>query len=157
MAKPLAASWCNTAMLESRHVGLVIGREGFIREWKRQKLDAAQMPDPFVSAKVNASVSFAERGGVKYAIVALCEDHRERTLETVYALLVHEAVHIWQRWCSDAGEDAAGGEIEAYAIQRLALNLFGAYLHLLGNGHKETTARRVDALFPPPIVAVPAA
>lgn len=144
----MKASWCGKSLLEGRHVGLVIGRDAFMREWKRQRLDPDLMPNPFVRPTVNASVSFVERGSVRYAIVALQAGHAERTLETVYALLVHEAVHIWQRWCLDAGEVAPGDEVEAYSIQRIALDLFGAYLHLLGNSHKETIARRVDALFP---------
>jgi hypothetical protein len=41
----------------------------------------------------------------------------------IAALLVHEAVHIWQRNCELIGEDNPGHENEAYSIQWLSQEL----------------------------------
>lgn len=45
----------------------------------------------------------------------------------VYGLLVHEAVHVWQFHCEWIGEDKPGNETEAYAIQKLSVELMKAY------------------------------
>ena len=45
----------------------------------------------------------------------------------VYALLCHEAVHVWQEWASDIGEDKPGAEQEAYAVQWISLKLMNAW------------------------------
>jgi hypothetical protein len=48
---------------------------------------------------------------------------RELTKETkrgIYGLIIHESVHIWQKWCEYYGEHNPGDEQEAYAIQSLS-------------------------------------
>lgn len=41
----------------------------------------------------------------------------------IASLLVHEAVHIWQKWCKQFGERKPGIEQEAYAIQHISQTL----------------------------------
>lgn len=53
-------------------------------------------------------------------VVALAETLAKRDLIQIQALLVHEAVHIWQKHAADIGEDFPGAEQEAYAIQYLS-------------------------------------
>jgi hypothetical protein len=53
---------------------------------------------------------------------------REKTNpEGVVALLVHEAVHLWQYIKEDIGEHNPSKEFEAYAIQNLTQELLQSY------------------------------
>lgn len=45
----------------------------------------------------------------------------------VYALLAHEAVHVWQFLCEAILEHQPSPEFEAYTIQEITLNLCSEY------------------------------
>lgn len=55
-----------------------------------------------------------------------------QTREQIYALLTHEAVHVWQRIRDIWGEDAPSQELEAYAIQGIAQELMESYKRQVG-------------------------
>lgn len=60
--------------------------------------------------------------GNQTAVVCL-RDYANRDSVAVAALLVHEAVHIWQWWTETYGEVRPGSEQEAYAIQYISSEL----------------------------------
>lgn len=60
------------------------------------------------------------------AIVAL-PSHEGRGPVEVAGLLVHEAVHVWQRWARDIGEENPGDEQEAYAVQSISQELMAEF------------------------------
>ncbi len=45
----------------------------------------------------------------------------------IAGLLTHEAVHIFQRWCLNAGEHSPSNEFQAYSIQWLSQQLMWEY------------------------------
>lgn len=45
----------------------------------------------------------------------------------IASLLVHEAVHILQEWCSYHGESKPSSEFEAYSIQAISQELMNSY------------------------------
>jgi hypothetical protein len=45
----------------------------------------------------------------------------------VAGMLVHEAVHVWQRHAQDIGEEDPGDEQEAYAVQSIAQELLAEF------------------------------
>lgn len=49
-------------------------------------------------------------------------------IEEILGLLVHEAVHVWQFHCEWIGEEKPGTEAQAYGIQKIATELFKAYI-----------------------------
>ncbi|MDC5485845.1 hypothetical protein NRA67_18900, partial [Acinetobacter baumannii] len=81
--------------------------------------------DPFLSTEgAAAQVDFYSDGA--YAVVQL-GDTSERKLIEIYGLLLHEAVHIWQKVKKLMGEKEPSSEFEAYSIQAIAQDLFKMY------------------------------
>lgn len=78
--------------------------------------------DPFLSVEgAAAQVDFYSNGA--YAVVQL-GDTSERKLIEIYGLLLHEAVHVWQKVKKLMGEKEPSSEFEAYSIQAIAQDLF---------------------------------
>lgn len=62
------------------------------------------------------------------SVCVVCIRPKESTTAIEIAgLLVHEAVHIWQEYCSRIGERSPGREQEAYGIQAISQELLQAY------------------------------
>lgn len=81
--------------------------------------------DQFLSVEgAAAQVDFYSDGA--YAVVQLGETS-ERNLIEVYGLLLHEAVHVWQKVKKLMGEKEPSSEFEAYSIQAIAQDLFKMY------------------------------
>lgn len=81
--------------------------------------------DKFLSiAGAAAQVDFYSGGAL--AIVQL-GDTSERKLIEIYGLLLHEAVHVWQKVKKLMGEKEPSSEFEAYSIQAIAQDLFEMY------------------------------
>lgn len=81
--------------------------------------------DKFLSVEgAAAQVDFYSEGA--YAVVQL-GDTSERKLIEIYGLLLHEAVHVWQKVKKLMGEKEPSSEFEAYSIQAIAQDLFEMY------------------------------
>ncbi|MFW6575186.1 hypothetical protein ACOCJL_12555 [Acinetobacter baumannii] len=81
--------------------------------------------DTFLSVEgAAAQVDFYSNGA--YAVVQL-GDTSERKLIEIYGLLLHEAVHVWQKIKKLMGEREPSSEFEAYSIQSIAQDLFKMY------------------------------
>lgn len=81
--------------------------------------------DQFLSIeRAAAQVDFYSEGA--YAVVQL-GDTSERNQIEVYGLLLHEAVHVWQKIKKLMGEREPSSEFEAYSIQAIAQDLFEMY------------------------------
>jgi hypothetical protein len=75
----------------------------------------------------DATVHHATSKDGQQASVVCIRVSENRTAVEIAGLLVHEAVHIWQRYCECIGEHTPGAEQEAYAIQSISQELMAAY------------------------------
>ncbi|WP_343506013.1 hypothetical protein [Acinetobacter nosocomialis] len=95
--------------------------------------------DKFLSLGCSAQVDYYDDG--RQCIVQL-GDTQGKDLIVVYGLLLHEAVHIWQRTKQLMGEREPSVEFEAYSIQRIAQDLFFMYQESeVDNGMEQQTER----------------
>lgn len=80
--------------------------------------------EKFMSAGADAQVDYYSDG--KYCLVQI-GDTSDKSLIQVHGLLLHEAVHVWQKIRKLMGECEPSIEFEAYSVQRIAMDLFDAY------------------------------
>lgn len=105
------------------YLTLVLSESEFDSVCKRLKVPT----EPWLGTHANATTHFMEDGNGNYcAVVALGEVEGVTSIQ-IAALLVHESVHIWQRYARRIGEDAPGDEQEAYAIQSISQELLAEY------------------------------
>ncbi len=82
----------------------------------------------WVNTGANATTHTVDHDGKTVCIVCIAEPPKNITNIQIAAMLVHEAVHVWQRNMESIGEDNPSVEFEAYSIQIIAQNLMEAYV-----------------------------
>lgn len=112
---------------------LCLSDEAFQAELRRLKVEE---PIAFVRNDHSAASThqFTTPGGSRVAIVCMRPRAKGVNVEQVYALLVHEAVHIWRWHCELIGEDKPSSEFEAYGIQSISQELMLSYRKMTGKG-----------------------
>ena len=74
--------------------------------------------------------TFTRDNGHTSCVVCLSGDGNHGPIE-IAAMLVHEAVHVWQVYAESIGETNPGKEQEAYAIQKISQRLMAEYARRL--------------------------
>lgn len=105
------------------YLGLCRDEAAFQKEMKRLKVPRESWP-PFIPDGKDACAHFFERGSD--VNVVICLARRKRPKAQLHALLVHEAVHVWQEVRRILGEKEPSSEFEAYAVQSISQTLFEA-------------------------------
>ncbi len=104
------------------YLALCLSEDEFAAAVRHMKL----APPPWINPRADATMhSFDGPHGV--CCVVCLGEHAGRAPVEVAGLLVHEAVHVWQQWCDDTGEDRPGREQEAYGVQAIAQELMAEY------------------------------
>lgn len=119
--------WGNRALIVSAyHFGLCTSAEQFRGEMCRLGFPERVHP-PFLAEGKSGRVHYFETPeGRQCALVCLGDTEGRSGIE-IAALLVHEAVHIWQLIVEDMNEKNPSREFEAYSIQAISLQLMDLY------------------------------
>jgi len=113
-------NWCERISYPLPYHCLVESQKQFDQILKKLN---APVGNPFVSSGSDATThTLQNEKGETVCIVGLCFKNQE--IKQILALLVHEAVHIFQEHKREMGEKICGDEFEAYAIQKISQNLF---------------------------------
>lgn len=120
--------WLDRALLISPfYYGLCLSEKDFQKELKGLKIPRSEWPSFLGSPHANATLHTFEKGdGILCAIITL-GSMKGRSLAQVHAMLVHEAVHLWQAIRENIGEHRPSAEFEAYSVQTISQRLIESY------------------------------
>ena len=119
------ATWIDRSIIESPYcIGLCQTEKQYKNELKRLKINAPY--DCWIAEDKDANVSEFIKGNEKCYVVSIRVKPDTKNIEII-GLLIHEAVHVWQKIKDSLGEDSPSPEFEAYSIQRIAQNLIDAF------------------------------
>ncbi len=114
-------NWSGAALITSPSYCLVITEEDYHKALDEIKIDKDGR-DPWLS---NERCGATKHTFDDIHVVAVRYDEQDNL--SVYAILVHEAVHIWQEFCKSISENNPSIEFEAYAIQMISINLMSMF------------------------------
>lgn len=114
--------WLDRALVIGPSLTLCTSEAEFRSVLRRLKI---KEPVPFLgSPGANATTHcFSDSGSGEEVAVVCVGDVEGCDGVQIAALLVHEAVHVWQNFCQGIGEAAPSAEFEAYSIQMIAQRL----------------------------------
>lgn len=111
-------NWLDRALVISPYYYCLAKTEKeYLKECKRMAIPA---PQPFLNEGAHATTHYFLLGDGRRIAIVCVGKHKARTKHQINALLVHEAVHIWQEIKAELGETNPSKEFEAYGIQNIA-------------------------------------
>jgi len=136
--------WIDRELVRSQvHYSLVVSEAAYKKEMLRL---GNNYPDPFISSGANATTHILmDKKNGRVCMVTMRLD-KDKTLIELYAILQHEAVHIFQEICVVMGEDKPSAEFQAYGIQRIALNLMYQFNQYIKRQPKEVRIKLLGSV-----------
>ena len=120
-----AKQWLSRSLIVGPYITLVTSDEEFGRAMKHCKLER-DGTKWIRTEQADATAHHIETSEKLICIVAIRVKPGFDGIQ-VASLLVHEAVHIWQRYCQYIGEHSPSDEFEAYSVQAISQELMNAY------------------------------
>ena len=118
-------AWLDRAVMMGPYFCLCLTEKSFHAALKHLKVPKAKWPE-WVTAGSDATTHHLECSEGEAHVVCIKPSKKHEGV-VVYALLVHEAVHIWQAYRKSIGEDEPASEQEAYTVQHLSQELMLSY------------------------------
>lgn len=120
--------WLERSLLLAPYYCLVLNEKQFHKALKHLRLPREDWPSFLTTSHANATAHHFKKGDGSLATVVCLGSTEGRELHSIYGLLIHEAVHIWQEYREFIGERSPSSEFEAYSIQWIAQNLIDSYI-----------------------------
>jgi hypothetical protein len=121
----MKALWLDRAIMTGPYFCLCVSEKSFHAVLKYLNVPKADWPE-FLTKGSDATTHHLDSSQGEAHVVCIKPSKKHDGVQT-YALLVHEAVHIWQAYREEIGEDRPASEQEAYSIQHLAQELMFSY------------------------------
>lgn len=126
MKKPKVA-WLDRSLVVGPYLALVANEAEFRATCDHLGIPAADRPRWIANDHSDATVHFMTNKEAKECRVVAVRLREGINGIQVAAMLVHEAVHIFQDFCESIGERTPSAEFEARSIQAISQRLMEAY------------------------------
>lgn len=128
--------WLDRDTVLAPYMALCLNEADYMKAAKHCKIP---MPDKWMDLDRHRGVTHTwERGGKLVCIVCLHPDSIKADPIEVAGVLVHEAVHVFQRLCDSIGEDKPSREFEAYSIDNIAERLMREFVRQTARDQEKT-------------------
>lgn len=121
--------WLDRALFVTPHYFcLCLSESQFHAALNHMRIPKNKRLDFMLNWHSDATTHYLENKGSREVSAVVClQNHEGKAGTQIAALLVHEAVHIWQETCRLYGEHEPSQELEAYAIQTISQRLMESY------------------------------
>ncbi len=107
------------------YLTLVLSQEEYERAMRHCHI---KDPGPWLkNTHSHATTNFCRNHRGQIVAIVSLSDWQGRNPIEVAGLLVHEAVHVWQEYVDNIGEQHPGREQEAYGVQAIAQELMAEF------------------------------
>ena len=120
-------NWVDRALMVGPFITLVLNEKQFHRAMKHCQIRKSDRGDWIKTPHSDATVHFLENPAREQCCIVAIRVMKKTDPNSVVGLLVHESVHIWQKFRRRIGEENPSDEFEAYSIQAIAQRLIEAY------------------------------
>lgn len=121
-------NWLPRDLIVGPYLMLATSEEQFRAGFAHCEVPAHKQPDVWIRPGMDAQATYLENPNGELVCIVSIRVRDGVDGVQIAALLVHEAVHVWQEYRFRIGELEPSREFEAYAIQSIAQRLMQAYV-----------------------------
>lgn len=130
-----SVKWLNRELMHCPKLCLVLTEEAYLKALRSVGVAVSSRGHWLAgNAEGGCMTSCKDSGGRTVCIVAIRPGPEQNWVE-IFAMIAHEAVHVFQRYCEDIGEAQPSMEFEAYSIEKLTIRLVYEYCRQTNNTH----------------------
>lgn len=119
--------WLPRDLVNGPYLCLVLSEKAFHKAFDHLDQPKEDRPRWVTNDHSNATAHTLTNPKGELCAVICLRDWGTHTGIEIAGLLVHEAVHLWQRLCDHIGEHSPSAEFEAYSIQSIAQRLMWSF------------------------------
>ena len=118
--------WLHRDLITGPYLALCTSEADFHRAMKHCKVPREQWATWITDGADATTHQLTNPDGGRLCVVCIRAGEQHSGVQ-IAAMLVHEAVHVWQFHCQNIGEREPSSEFEAYSIQAISQRLMQAY------------------------------
>ena len=123
----MALKWLSRRLIDGPYMVLVLSEKDYHKAMTAFKVPQHSRGPWIASDSSDATTHVLQNQGKGLGCIVALRTREGLSGTQIAALLVHEAVHIFQEWCAVYGEKSPSSEFEAYSIQSISQELMDSY------------------------------